>query len=215
MAAGFFEDDNGNKSSARLRAFIVLMGFMIVWGTVAIVKKDIPSIPESVLIFVLSVCGITTVQRIWGEKTPEKPAAPSGSAHLSAVILLLVLLMGILAVAHAETREESRARLSAISARCAERTNEYFFGEEMRRASDCLRIGSLHDDLYRCASERNRLRVAAGCDHDWQDIGPGTRYCRECRSIAHFLGGRWMVTFTGGMWVGPDPLDYPREYGLR
>lgn len=71
--AGFFEDDNGNKSSARLRAFIVLMVFLAVWSAVAIIKREIPSIPESVLIFVLSVCGITTVQRIWGEDKKLPP----------------------------------------------------------------------------------------------------------------------------------------------
>jgi hypothetical protein len=128
----------------------------------------------------------------------------------------LSVILAIAAIsAHAETREEARARLSAISAQCAERTNEYCFGEEARRASDCLRIGSLRDDLLRCASERNRLRLAAGCSHRWEDIGPGSRWCRECRSIAHFLGGEWQVTFTGGMWVGPDPLRYPEDYGLK
>ncbi|MFA6509920.1 MAG: hypothetical protein WCV62_05645 [Candidatus Peribacteraceae bacterium] len=70
--AGFFEDDNGNKSSVRLRAFITLMVFLVVWSVVAIVKKEIPSIPESVLIFLVSILGLPTAQRIWGEKPEVK-----------------------------------------------------------------------------------------------------------------------------------------------
>jgi hypothetical protein len=64
----FFQDDNGNYSSTRLRAFLVLLCFLIVWMYVAFTKGEIPVIPESVLIFVFSISGITTVQRIWGEK---------------------------------------------------------------------------------------------------------------------------------------------------
>jgi hypothetical protein len=132
------------------------------------------------------------------------------------ITFTLSVILAIATVsAFAETREEARARLSAISAQCAERTNEYYFGEEARRASDCLRIGSLRDDLFRCASERNRLRLAAGCSHAWEDTGLGRRWCRECRSIADFLGGEWQVVFTRGLYVGPDPLKYPKEYGLE
>jgi hypothetical protein len=130
-------------------------------------------------------------------------------------VLAVLTVLTVATVAAAESREATKARLSAISAQCTERTNEYYFGEEARRASDCLRIGSLRNDLIRCAHEREHLRRAAGCSHQWQDTGPGRRWCRECRSIADFLGGEWQVVFTGGLFVGPDPMRYPKEYGLK
>lgn len=74
MGYGFFEDDNGNKSSVRLRAFVTLMVFLIVWSAVAVFKREIPGIPESVLIFLVSVLGLPTAQRIWGEKKETPPA---------------------------------------------------------------------------------------------------------------------------------------------
>lgn len=119
--------------------------------------------------------------------------------------------------AHAETREEMKARFEKVLRDCAAQTDKELadYNPHFLVREKCRRIDSLRDDLIRCASERNRLRVAAGCSHRWEDIGPGTRWCRECRSIAHFLGGVWQVTFTGGMWVGPDPLRYPEEYGLK
>jgi hypothetical protein len=126
-------------------------------------------------------------------------------------IVLAVLV--VVTIAHAETREEARARLSAISAQCADATNRGLNNEDPTR--NCLRIGSLRDDLIRCAHEREHLRRAAGCSHRWEDTGPGRRWCRECRSIADFLGGEWQVVFTRGLYVGPDPLRYPKEYGLE
>lgn len=134
-------------------------------------------------------------------------------------VFLALIVATVATVASAETREETQARFSVVSRECAERADKVLADDTWSvhwlLRSDCRRISSLHDDLIRCATERNRLRIAAGCSHRWEDIGPGSRWCRECRSIAHFLGGRWMVTFTGGMWVGPDPLLYPEEYGLK
>ena len=137
------------------------------------------------------------------------------SIFLSTLILVSLLSFP----AHSGNKEETKARLSVVSRECAERADKILSDDTWSRhwviRSDCRRISSLRDDLTRCATERNRLRIAAGCSHKWEDTGPGRRWCRECRSIAHFLGGVWMVTFTGGLWVGPDPLRYPKEYGLE
>lgn len=75
MGHGYFEDDYGNKSNTRLRAFITLMVFLAVWVGVAFVKRDIPDIPETVLIFVLTICGYPIAQKVWGEK-PKGPGGP-------------------------------------------------------------------------------------------------------------------------------------------
>jgi hypothetical protein len=134
------------------------------------------------------------------------------------ITFTLSVILAIAAVsAQAETGEEMKARFEKVRKECAAQTareladyNPYFLVREK-----CRRIDSLRDDLIRCAHERIHLRVAAGCSHQWEDIGPGTRWCRECRSIANFLGGKWMVVFTNGLYVGPDPLLYPDEYNLR
>lgn len=132
-------------------------------------------------------------------------------------LLCVFVVIAIGRCAHAETREEMKARFEKVSKECAARADRELadYNPHFLVREKCRRIDSLHDDLYRCASERNRLRVAAACAHEWEDIGPGARWCRECRSIAHFLGGQWQVTFTGGMWVGPNPLAYPEDYGLK
>jgi len=71
MYSGFLQDDNGNKSGTRLRAFITLVVFLAVWVMVAVARMEIPDIPETVLIFVLTLCGYPIVQRVWGEKPPQ------------------------------------------------------------------------------------------------------------------------------------------------
>lgn len=76
MGHGYFQDDNGNYSSVRLRAFITLMVFLIVWSVIAFLKREIPDIPETILIFLLSILGLPTAQRIWGEK--KDPPQPGG-----------------------------------------------------------------------------------------------------------------------------------------
>jgi hypothetical protein len=121
------------------------------------------------------------------------------------IALIVLAVLTAATVAHAETREEMKARLSAISAQCAERTNEYYFDEEARRASDCLRIGSLRDDLLRCASERNRLREAA-CLHRWIDSAKGTKFCEKCGIYAiQHVNGDWMLVPCRGRWIGAEP----------
>ena len=133
--------------------------------------------------------------------------------------LIVLAILAIATVVHAETREETKARLRIISQECAERADKILADDTWSRhwiiRSDCRRISSLRDDLTRCAHERNHLRITAGCSHQWQDTGPGRRWCRECRSVADFLGGQWQVVFTGGVWVGSEPLLYPEEYGLK
>lgn len=136
--------------------------------------------------------------------------------RIATIIIFIAIWATLFAVtfAHAETREE---RFEKVRKECAERASKEldYFNPHWLVKEKCRRIDSLRDDLLRCASERNRLRIAAGCSHRWEDIGPGRRWCRECWSIADFLGGEWLVVFTGGMWVGQDPLRYPENYGLK
>ncbi|MDA8178339.1 MAG: hypothetical protein M0T69_02195 [Deltaproteobacteria bacterium] len=133
------------------------------------------------------------------------------------ITFTLSVILAIAAVAvHAETRQETKTRLSVISKQCAEAPARSFdFSDEARKVSDCLRIGSLRDDLIRCATERHHLRRAAACPHDWHGIGPKVKGCSKCESIAHFVNGEWLVVLADGIWVGPEPMDYPEDYGLR
>ncbi len=148
------------------------------------------------------------------DKPPEKKDGQSGFARLS---LLMVVVVALIAVsAFAETPKEMKTRLQRISKECAERTGQAFdFSEEARIASDCLRIGSLRDDLTRCAKERNHLRRAGGCAHTWERVGQTVKGCVRCGSIAHVVNGEWLLVLTEGAWVGPDPMEYPNEYNLR
>ena len=132
---------------------------------------------------------------------------------------LSVILAFAAVSASAETREEIKARLERVSKECAERADKILSDDTWSRhwviRSDCRRISSLHDDLIRCATERHHLRRAAACPHAWHGIGPKVKGCAKCESIAHFVNGEWLVVLAGGMWVGPDPLRYPEDYGLK
>jgi hypothetical protein len=130
------------------------------------------------------------------------------------------VILAIAAVsAHAETREEMKARFVKVSMECAERTDKILSDDTWSRhwviRSDCRRISSLRDDLIRCATERHHLRRAAACPHQWHGIGPKVKGCAKCESIAHFVNGEWIVVLADGIWVGPEPRDYPEDYGLK
>jgi hypothetical protein len=68
MNTRFHQDDNGNKSSTRMRGTVSLFAFLFVWVTVSLVKTEVVSVPESILIFVLCMCGFPVAQRVWGER---------------------------------------------------------------------------------------------------------------------------------------------------
>ena len=74
--------------------------------------------------------------------------------------------------------------------------------------------GLLLNAFTRCGTERQSLRRAAMCEHTWKHVGPGMKGCPKCASLATFVGGEWQVTFCDGIYVGPDPLDYPETYNL-
>jgi hypothetical protein len=131
--------------------------------------------------------------------------------------VILAIALAVATIAHAETREEMKARFENVRKECAAQTvreladyNPYFLVREK-----CRRIDSLHDDLIRCATERHHLRRAAACPHQWHGIGPKVKGCAKCESIAHFVNGEWLVVLADGIWVGPEPIDYPENYGLK
>jgi hypothetical protein len=128
------------------------------------------------------------------------------------------VILAIAAVsAHAETREERMARFKRVSKECAARANKElaYYNPHFLFREKCRRIDSLHDDLIRCATERYHLRRAAACPHVWHGIGPKVKGCAKCESIAHFVNGEWLVVLADGIWVGPEPTDYPEDYGLK
>ena len=130
---------------------------------------------------------------------------------------LFVLLLVIATLAHAETREERMARFEKVSKECAAAADRElaYYNPHFLVREKCRRIDSLHDDLIRCATERHHLRRAAACPHQWHGIGPKVKGCAKCESLAHFVNGEWLVVLADGIWVGPEPIDYPEDYGLK
>lgn len=134
------------------------------------------------------------------------------------ITFTLSVILAIAAVsAHAETREEMKARFEKVSKECAARADRELadYNPHFLVREKCRRIDSLRDDLIRCATERHHLRRAAACPHEWHGIGPKVKGCAKCESIAHFVNGEWLVVLADGIWVGPEPIDYPEDYGLK
>jgi len=133
------------------------------------------------------------------------------------VFLIVLASLAVATIAHAETREEMKARFERVSKECAERADRELtdYNPHFLVREKCRRIDSLHDDLIRCATERHHLRRAAACPHLWHGIGPKVKGCAKCESIAHFVNGEWLVVLADGIWVGPEPIDYPEDYGLK
>ena len=134
------------------------------------------------------------------------------------IVFALSVILAIAAVAvHAETREETKARFEKVLKDCAVQTDRELadYNPHFLVREKCRRIDSLRDDLIRCATERRHLRRAAACPHNWHGIGPKVKGCSKCESVAHFVNGEWLVVLADGIWVGPEPLDYPEDYGLK
>lgn len=72
MKAGFFEDDKGNRSSQRLKAFLVTVTFLIVWAWCSMAKGAPVAVDISLLSFVLVFNGFT----VWQKGIENKPADP-------------------------------------------------------------------------------------------------------------------------------------------
>jgi hypothetical protein len=135
------------------------------------------------------------------------------------IFLIVLAVLAVATVAHSETREERMAEFERVRQACAERTDRLLAGDTWSIrwliTSSCRRASSLRDDLIRCATERHHLRRAAACPHLWHGIGPKVKGCAKCESIAHFVNGEWLVVLADGIWVGPEPRDYPEDYGLK
>ncbi len=133
------------------------------------------------------------------------------------LFLIVLAVLTVATVTHAETREEMKARFERVSKECAERTSRELadYNPHWLVKEKCRRIDSLRDDLIRCATERHHLRRAAACPHQWYGIGPKVKGCARCESIAHFVNGEWLVVLADGIWVGPEPIDYREDYGLK
>ena len=76
MGSCFLEDDAGNKSSMRLKSFLVTVTFLIIWGIASALKGVVADVPWPILTFVGAFNGLNIVQRVFGEKcpTPDPPA---------------------------------------------------------------------------------------------------------------------------------------------
>jgi len=133
------------------------------------------------------------------------------------IFLIILAVLAVATIAHAETREEMKARFEKVSRECAARADRELadYNPHFLVREKCRRIDSLRDDLVRCATERHHLRRAAACPHWWHGIGPKVKGCAKCESIAHFVNGEWLVVLADGIWVGPEPIDYPEDYGLK
>ena len=130
------------------------------------------------------------------------------------IFLIVLAVLVVATVVRAETREERFEKVRKECAAQAAKELDYYNPHFLFREK-CRRIDSLRDDLIRCATERHHLRRAAACPHWWHEIGPKVRGCAKCESIAHFVNGEWLVVLADGIWVGPEPKDYPEDYGLK
>jgi hypothetical protein len=63
------EDNEGGLSSSRVAMLTWGVGTFLVWSVISFVKMEVLSIPESVLVVVLTTLGMKIAQRVWGEKS--------------------------------------------------------------------------------------------------------------------------------------------------
>lgn len=221
----FFRDD-APYSSLRLLQFIFFLLFSIGWIFVTLRTKLMADIPIGLQVVVGLFLGGKVLQKgieVYQARVtpasapaPETKTAQGGFVRLPLVLFLLILSAVIFTTSmiHAETREEMKTRFKAISVHCAEAVRVNPSDPQWDPAFQLEHRQHLLDDLIRCATERNHLRRAAACPHNWHVLGPKAKGCPRCKSIAHLVDEKWLVVLADGIWVGPEPLCYPEDYGL-